>query len=73
MRITVQVKSGAKANLVREVSDGYYLVITTAEARQGKANLAVIKLLAKHFKTSPSAVKLIFGKTAREKIFEISS
>ncbi len=40
-------------------------------AREGKANEAVIKLLAKHFNVSKSAIKIVSGLKSKNKIVEI--
>lgn len=71
MKITVTVKPGSKKGpLVEETSDG--LVVYVREpAVDGKANMAVTKLLAEHYDVSKSAVKLIHGETSRHKVFEV--
>jgi hypothetical protein len=38
---------------------------------EGKANEAVIKLLARHFKVPKSAVKIVVGLTGRTKIVDV--
>ena len=38
----------------------------------GRANAAIIKVLAKYFKVSPASVNLISGHTSKQKVFEIS-
>ncbi|MDR1360989.1 MAG: DUF167 domain-containing protein [Rickettsiales bacterium] len=47
-------------------------VWTTAAAADGKANEAVIKLLAAHFGVAKSDIKIIRGTTSRDKIISIS-
>jgi uncharacterized protein len=44
----------------------------TAAPEKGKANEALIKLLASHFDVPKCAVNIIGGKTARTKIIDIS-
>lgn len=60
------------ANQVTLLSDGVYRLLTTATPEHGKANQAVIKLLADFLKIAPSRLTLVFGKTAKEKIVEIA-
>ena len=71
MKISVRVIPRAKQNLVEVLSDGSYRVRVTTAPTDGKANMAVIALLAKFFKCTQSAIKLLSGATARTKIFEI--
>jgi uncharacterized protein len=46
-------------------------VYVTAPPDDGKANEAMIRLLAKHFKTAPSRVTLVRGHTNRNKMVRI--
>lgn len=52
--------------------DGLLVVYTKAPAIEGRANLAAIKLVAKHYGVAPSRVKLVRGATSRNKVFEIA-
>lgn len=70
MRIVVRVRPGARRTLVTEDEQGL-TVHTPAIPEAGKANQAVIRLVAEHFKVAPSRVRIILGKTAREKLLEI--
>jgi len=38
----------------------------------GKANAAVVEVLAKHFKVAKSSVKIVGGERSRNKVVEIS-
>jgi len=71
MIITVQVKPNAKHLQSVALKDDIYVVTTKAAAIEGKANVAVRKLLADHFNISKTNVRLIRGVTARIKTFEI--
>lgn len=52
--------------------DSEGLVVYVREpAVDGKANAAVVKLLASHFGVAKSAVRLLRGGTAKHKIFEV--
>lgn len=70
MRIKVKVVTNAKDNKVAE-ADGVYLVRVTASPVEGKANKAVVELLAKYFKVSKSEVDIIRGLTSKIKIVDI--
>ena len=52
--------------------DGSLTVYTKAPAIEGRANLAAVKLLAKHYGVAPSRVKLVRGATSRNKVLEIA-
>jgi uncharacterized protein len=48
-----------------------YVVRVKAMPVEGKANEAVIELLARHFKVPKSAVKIVVGLTGRTKIVDV--
>ena len=70
MKYSVSVKPHAKKDEV--VLSGNALVVRTkAPAREGRANLAVIGLIADYFKVPRSAVRLVSGARGRNKIVEV--
>jgi len=70
MRIVVKVFPKSKLESVSE-KDGAYIVRVTAPAVDNRANEAVIKILAKYFKTSKGNVEIVRGFTSRFKVIEI--
>ncbi|MCS7385017.1 MAG: DUF167 domain-containing protein, partial [archaeon GB-1867-097] len=44
----------------------------TSKPEKGKANLELVKKLAKHFKVSPSQIRIVVGLKSRRKIVEIT-
>lgn len=65
---TVTVKPGSKKGPLVEVNEDDQLTLYVRErALEGKANEAVIKLLAKHFGVAKSQVKIIRGHSSRVK------
>jgi len=54
---------------VGEVKDGRLQMRTTAPPTDGKANKAVIRLLARHFDIAPSRIELLRGQAHRNKQF----
>jgi uncharacterized protein len=70
MKITVKVTPHAKTEGV-ERQDDIYLVKVRAAAKEGKANDAVIKLLAAYFKVPKSTISIKTGLASRNKIVEI--
>ncbi|HEY7219666.1 MAG TPA: DUF167 domain-containing protein [Candidatus Binatia bacterium] len=71
LRIAVSVKPNAKKTAVLKLSDGEYRVAVRAPAREGKANEAVVDLIADYFGVAKSAVKIIRGHASRHKLLEI--
>jgi uncharacterized protein (TIGR00251 family) len=71
MKIWVTVKPQAKKSAARKISEGEYAVSVNAPAREGKANEAVIELLARHFSVPKSSIRIIRGQTTRRKLIEI--
>lgn len=67
MLITVRVKPGSRRGpIVQETEDGL-LVHVRQRAADGAANAGVVQVLAEHFGTAPSRVKIVRGHTARVK------
>lgn len=69
-RLAVRVTPGARIEAL-ELSDGRLLAKVRAKPEDGKANAAVLKLLASALEIAPSRLELIGGATAREKRFQI--
>lgn len=70
MRISVNVRAGARTNKIEQDAFGLK-VYTNVQPEKGKANDAVIQLLAEHFNVAPSRIKIIKGFTGSKKVFEI--
>ncbi len=72
MKIIIKVKPGAKTDDIEKVDDVNYIVSVKAPPRDGKANAAIITLLAEYFDSSPSLIEIISGHMARTKVIEIN-
>jgi len=70
MIIKLKVKPGKQEEKI-ELNGGEYEVHLKERAEKGKANVALIKLLAKHFNTSSANVKILRGLTSKNKVIEI--
>lgn len=70
MKIRVRVRPNSRTE---EVSgEGSAFVVRVKEPpRDGRANQAAVKLLAKHFNVSASQVTIRSGLRSRDKVFEI--
>lgn len=71
LKIWVSVKPQSKREEVKKISAEKYSVAVQAPAREGKANQALIELLAHHFSVSTSRVRILRGQTGRRKLVEI--
>lgn len=72
MRIFVKVKAKTKEEKVEKIDESHCAVWVKEEAKQGRANAAVIKALAGHFQKRPSAVRIVAGHASRQKIVELN-
>jgi len=73
MRIYAKVFPRAPKNEVLKISDEEYKVRVTAVPEKGKANVAVIKLLADYFGVPKSLINIVGGKSTRVKIIDIQA
>ena len=73
MKIIVKVKPGAKIDKLEKVDEANYVAYVKEPPIDGRANAALIKLLAQHFDISPSLIEIISGYMARTKVIEINS
>ncbi len=69
--ISVQVKLRAQGDRVEKTGEHSYLVHIRALPIDGKANEAVIAVLAKYFRIPRSSLSIIKGKQSRLKIIVI--
>ena len=70
MKIKVKVKPCSSRNDFIQLENGEYLATITERAEKGKANVALVKLIAKRFRVLPDRV-VIKNKKSREKVVEI--
>jgi uncharacterized protein YggU (UPF0235/DUF167 family) len=85
MKIFVKAKAGAREEKIEapaaklwkeDKKDGagekeWFKIWVKEPPAQGRANESIAKLLAKHFKISPSQVRLLSGASSKQKAFEI--
>jgi uncharacterized protein (TIGR00251 family) len=71
MKIQVKVKPSSKTEDISR--EGYSFIVKVKEPpREGKANQAVIKLLAEHFDVPQSQVRILSGFRSRNKVIEVA-
>jgi hypothetical protein len=71
MRIYIKVIPRSSRNLVEKISEGEYRVHLTAPPVDGKANEALVKLLAEYFDISKSAISIVGGKSTSRKMVDV--
>lgn len=78
-RLVLRVRATPKASADRlgavvadETGEGWLQVSVTAVPEDGKANKAIVALLAKRWKLPKSALEVVRGATDRRKVLEIA-
>jgi uncharacterized protein (TIGR00251 family) len=65
--VPLQVQPGGRKNEIRGEQAGALKISVTAKPENGKANEAVIELLAKALRLRKSQIHLLSGETSRQK------
>lgn len=65
------LKPGAREQKIVKVDEGSYSVWVKARPVKGQANAELLEFLAEHFKVKKTAVRIVIGRTAREKLIEV--
>jgi hypothetical protein len=71
MRIQVRVRPNSRTEEVSREGDSF-IVKVKEPPKEGKANQAVIKLLAQHFGVSKSQVRILSGLRSGKKVIEVA-
>ncbi|MBI4086157.1 MAG: DUF167 domain-containing protein [Candidatus Liptonbacteria bacterium] len=82
MKIFVKAKPNSKREKIEQVSpssptlwgeksETSFAVAVKEPPRDGKANEAIVKVLARHFGIPRSRVRLVSGFSSKKKVFEI--
>jgi uncharacterized protein (TIGR00251 family) len=69
--LPVRARPGSRRNELRGEQDGALKVCVTQSPEKGKANKAVIELMAKSLKLRKSQIELLTGETSHQKRFLI--
>jgi uncharacterized protein (TIGR00251 family) len=70
MKIQVKVKPNSRTEELSQEGDSFIIKVKEPP-REGRANQAVIKLLAEHFSVPQSQVRILSGLRAKNKVIEI--
>lgn len=72
MKYTLKIIPKSSQTEIIESRDDFLKIKLKAVPEKGKANIELIKFLAKHFKTAKSNITIIKGQTGRNKLVEIN-
>ena len=67
--LPVRAQPGARRNEIRGIQDGALKVCVTQAPEKGKANKAIVEVLAKWLGVRKSQIELLSGETASQKKF----
>jgi len=70
VKIQVQVKPNSKSEEVSQEGDNF-IVKVKEPPEKGRANQAVVRLLAKHFGVPQSQLKILSGFKSRSKVISV--
>jgi len=73
MKIFIKAKPNAKIETVKKISETNFIVSVKEPPIKGKANRAIVRLLAEYFKIPPSNIKILAGTTAKQKILAVNT
>ena len=71
MKINVKAFPNANKNSVTEIDEINYSVSVKEPPIGGRANRAIVEVLASHFNVATSQVFIVSGRTSRKKVIEI--
>ena len=73
MKFFVKVKVGAREEKIEKLDEVNFKVSVKQLPEKGKANKAVIKVMADYFKVGRDDIQIISGSTSRLKIIKINN
>jgi len=71
--VSVKVCTGSSKPRVEEEPDGSYRVYVAASPERGKANVELLKVIARYLGVAKSSISIVRGQTSREKLLKIDS
>lgn len=73
MRVKVKIITNSSQAEIIPQPDGDLKIKVKSAPVDNKANIEMIKLLAKYYKVSPSQISIIRGKTAKNKLIKVEN
>lgn len=71
MKMTIVVKTNARKEGVERLEDGSIRVSVNAPPQEGRANEAVIRVIAEHFAVAKSKIRIVGGLRSKKKVIEV--
>ena len=71
MKIFVTAEAGAKRASIEEIDPTHFVVAVKEPATDNRANIAILKALARHFRVPVAALSIVSGISSSKKIFEV--
>jgi len=71
MRIFIHAKPNANEERVEQVDETHFMIAVKEPPIEGRANAAIERALAGHFNVPVSSVRIVSGRTSREKVVEV--
>jgi len=71
MKIKAKIKLKAKEEKCEKIGENNFVIFVKNAPIEGRANEAIIKILAKYFNVAKLRIKIISGLKSRQKIIEI--
>lgn len=71
MKIFVEAQANAPKEHIEKIDDTHFKVAVVDPPVHGKANRAIIRVLAQYFVLKPYQIELIAGKTSKQKTFKV--
>ena len=71
MKVFVKVKTGAKNEFIAKTKDNSFTVSVRETPIDDRANWAIIRAIAQHFKVAQSRVNIVSGFKSKQKVMEV--
>ena len=71
MKVFVKVKTGSKNEFIAKTGDNSFTVSVREAPVDDRANWAIIRAIAQHFKVAQSRVNIMSGFKSRQKVLEV--
>ena len=70
-RISIMVQPNSRSAAITKIGESEFRAAVREPARDGKANQALVELLARHFGIPKSTIRIVRGHSSRRKIIEL--
>lgn len=73
MKILARVTPGAREEKIEKTENGDFKISVKEPPIKGRANKAVIEVIAEYFNVNSSQVEIVSGKFSRQKVININN